>query len=151
MSQNNLVRFENRLAPSQDSHQQLHDHGDGNFHAGHGGPPMHDHGDGNFHSGHGAPLMHDHGDGNFHAGHGAPAPFMHDHGDGNFHAGHGAPAPFMHDHGDGNFHSGHGNPYLEHGHSHEQLDHPGIYDEREPVEYDERDWSERAFTVGIGG
>ncbi|KAJ3013034.1 UNVERIFIED_CONTAM: hypothetical protein HDU68_000898 [Siphonaria sp. JEL0065] len=37
----------------------------------------------------------------------------------------------------------------EHGHSHEILDNPGSYDEREPFLC--RDWSERAFTVGIGG
>lgn len=146
MSQN-LVRFENRLGGSQDASQPLHDHGDGNFHSGHGGPAMHDHGDGNFHAGHGGPVMHDHGDGNFHAGHGSP--FMHDHGDGNFHMGHGE--SFLHDHGDGNFHAGHSEPLGDHGHSHEQLDHPGIYDERDPTNYRERDWSERAFTVGIGG
>ncbi|KAJ1673863.1 hypothetical protein EV182_004413 [Spiromyces aspiralis] len=39
----------------------------------------------------------------------------------------------------------------EHGHSHEILDHPGKYSERELAKYSDRDWSERAFTIGIGG
>ncbi|KAJ1920318.1 hypothetical protein H4219_001431 [Mycoemilia scoparia] len=39
----------------------------------------------------------------------------------------------------------------EHGHTHEVLDHPGRYGEREPTKYSDRDWAERAFTVGIGG
>ncbi|KAI9306315.1 urease accessory protein UreG [Cunninghamella echinulata] len=38
-----------------------------------------------------------------------------------------------------------------HGHTHEDLDHPGLYEERPKAEYQQRDWSERAFTVGIGG
>ena len=45
-------------------------------------------------------------------------------------------------------HHDHGHPH-EHGHSHEHLEHPGHYHLREqPVH---RDFSERAFTVGIGG
>ncbi|KAJ1978355.1 hypothetical protein H4R34_003236, partial [Dimargaris verticillata] len=42
-------------------------------------------------------------------------------------------------------------PGQEHGHTHEVLDHPGHYHERDPPKYQHRDWSERAFTVGIGG
>ncbi|KAG9294556.1 hypothetical protein G9A89_008667 [Geosiphon pyriformis] len=38
-----------------------------------------------------------------------------------------------------------------HGHTHEQLDHPGKYTERELSIYSKRDWGERAFTIGIGG
>lgn len=39
----------------------------------------------------------------------------------------------------------------EHGHSHEILDGPGSYTQREMPIVSGRDWSERAFTVGIGG
>lgn len=39
----------------------------------------------------------------------------------------------------------------EHGHSHEILDGPGSYAEREMPIIEGRDWTERAFTVGIGG
>ncbi len=39
----------------------------------------------------------------------------------------------------------------EHGHSHEILDGPGSYMGREMPLIKGRDWSERAFTVGIGG
>ena len=39
----------------------------------------------------------------------------------------------------------------EHGHSHEILDGPGSYLGREMPIVEGRDWSERAFTVGIGG
>ena len=39
----------------------------------------------------------------------------------------------------------------QHGHSHEILSGPGSYNDREmPIEED-RDFTERAFTVGIGG
>lgn len=55
-----------------------------------------------------------------------------------------------HDHGTGATHS-HSHDAHEHGHTHEQLDHPGLYEEREKPKYPNRDWSERAFTVGIGG
>ena len=39
----------------------------------------------------------------------------------------------------------------EHGHSHEILDGPGSYMDREMPIVEGRDWTERAFTVGIGG
>ncbi|KAI9230933.1 MAG: urease accessory protein UreG [Piptocephalis tieghemiana] len=39
----------------------------------------------------------------------------------------------------------------DHGHTHEILDHPGRYPAREMPDFSMRDWSERAFTVGIGG
>ncbi|KAI4201728.1 MAG: hypothetical protein LQ350_003082 [Teloschistes chrysophthalmus] len=39
----------------------------------------------------------------------------------------------------------------EHGHSHEILDGPGSYTGREMPIITDRDWHERAFTVGIGG
>lgn len=39
----------------------------------------------------------------------------------------------------------------EHGHSHEILDGPGSYVGREMPIVEGRNWSERAFTIGIGG
>lgn len=39
----------------------------------------------------------------------------------------------------------------QHGHSHEQLDNPGRYLDRELPKHQGRNWSERAFTIGIGG
>lgn len=44
-----------------------------------------------------------------------------------------------HDHSDGH----------DHGHTHEVMEHPGHYDEREVPLH--RDFSKRAFTIGIGG
>lgn len=38
----------------------------------------------------------------------------------------------------------------DHGHHHAHMDHPGHFHERDPARND-RDFSERAFTVGIGG
>lgn len=38
-----------------------------------------------------------------------------------------------------------------HGHSHEHMEHPGRYEERPNPLWAQRDWQERAFTVGIGG
>lgn len=35
--------------------------------------------------------------------------------------------------------------------SHEHLDHPGKFLERDLPDFSGRDWRERAFTVGIGG
>lgn len=48
-------------------------------------------------------------------------------------------------------HSHEGFNAAEHGHSHEILDGPGSYLGREMPIVEGRDWSERAFTVGIGG
>ena len=39
----------------------------------------------------------------------------------------------------------------EHGHTHEVMDHPGKFGERDLPNYASRNWTERAFTVGIGG
>lgn len=39
----------------------------------------------------------------------------------------------------------------DHGHSHEILDGPGSYINREQPLYEGRDWRDRAFTIGIGG
>jgi len=39
----------------------------------------------------------------------------------------------------------------EHGHTHEHLDHPGKFSERDLPEYTSRNFEERGFTVGIGG
>ncbi|KAI9737234.1 MAG: hypothetical protein M1818_005766 [Claussenomyces sp. TS43310] len=53
---------------------------------------------------------------------------------------------------DGSGHShGHDGPAADHGHTHEILDGPGSYMGREMPIIEGRDWSERAFTVGIGG
>ncbi|KAJ3334664.1 hypothetical protein HDU93_007578 [Gonapodya sp. JEL0774] len=44
------------------------------------------------------------------------------------------------------------NGVLDHGHSHEVLEHPGVYEERElPIIGTDRNFDERAYTVGIGG
>lgn len=45
----------------------------------------------------------------------------------------------------------HSHDLHDHGHDHEILDGPGSYLAREPPIIDDRDWNERAFTVGIGG
>jgi urease accessory protein len=59
-----------------------------------------------------------------------------------------SPNQSRHDHhGRGHSHE-HGH---DHGHTHEILEHPGRYSEREQPNYQGRDWSERAFTIGIGG
>lgn len=43
-----------------------------------------------------------------------------------------------------------GTSYQDHGHTHEHMDHPGFFEDREPP-MPQRDLSERGFTVGIGG
>ncbi|KIR69082.1 urease accessory protein UreG [Cryptococcus bacillisporus CA1873] len=56
-----------------------------------------------------------------------------------------------HDHG--HFHD-HGSGLWtpeEHGHTHEHLEHAGKFAERDMPDYSGRNWTERAFTVGIGG
>lgn len=40
--------------------------------------------------------------------------------------------------------------FAEHGHTHEHMDHPGFFADREPPQ-PHRALSERAYTVGIGG
>lgn len=55
-----------------------------------------------------------------------------------------------HDHGLGHHHHpGHTHGH-DHGHTHEQLEHPGRFDERQTM-IANRDFSRRAFTIGIGG
>lgn len=44
-----------------------------------------------------------------------------------------------------------GHSHAEHGHSHEILDGPGSYINRELPLVEGRDWKERTFTIGIGG
>ncbi|WFD31468.1 hypothetical protein MSPP1_002504 [Malassezia sp. CBS 17886] len=39
----------------------------------------------------------------------------------------------------------------DHGHTHEIMEHPGRFGERDLPDYSQRNWEERAFTVGIGG
>jgi urease accessory protein len=53
-----------------------------------------------------------------------------------------------HSHDHNHLYSG---PVPDHGHTHEILDGPGSYMGREMPIIEGRDWSERAFTVGIGG
>jgi urease accessory protein len=48
-------------------------------------------------------------------------------------------------------HSHDGFNAVEHGHSHEILDGPGSFLGREMPIVEGRDWSDRAFTIGIGG
>ena len=52
--------------------------------------------------------------------------------------------------GDGHSHS-HSHSAVEHGHTHDIMDHPGKFNDRELPNYENRNWDERAFTVGIGG
>lgn len=60
----------------------------------------------------------------------------------------GAAAP----HGDAHTHTHeHTHGANPHGHTHEVMDHPGKFHERELPNYAHRNWNERAFTVGIGG
>ena len=64
-----------------------------------------------------------------------------------------SPATMSHTH-DGSAphsHSHEGISAAEHGHSHEILDGPGSYLGREMPITEGRDWSDRAFTIGIGG
>ncbi|KDN44721.1 urease accessory protein UreG [Tilletiaria anomala UBC 951] len=39
----------------------------------------------------------------------------------------------------------------EHGHTHDVMDHPGKFHQRDMPDHSNRDWNERAFTIGIGG
>lgn len=55
-----------------------------------------------------------------------------------------------HSHDGGTSHS-HNDPLNGHGHSHEILDGPGSYVNREMPLIEGRDWKDRAFTIGIGG
>lgn len=55
-----------------------------------------------------------------------------------------------HSHDGGVSHS-HDDPFNGHGHSHEILDGPGSYVNREMPLIEGRDWKDRAFTIGIGG
>lgn len=56
-----------------------------------------------------------------------------------------------HSHDGGATHSHDGFNAQEHGHSHEILDGPGSFLGREMPIVEGREWSERAFTIGIGG
>ena len=58
--------------------------------------------------------------------------------------------PHSHSHSHAHSHA-HGVNAAEHGHSHEVLDGPGSYTLREMPITAGRDWTERAFTIGIGG
>lgn len=55
-----------------------------------------------------------------------------------------------HSHDTGVEHS-HDDPFNGHGHSHDILDGPGSYVNREMPLIEGRDWKDRAFTIGIGG
>lgn len=54
---------------------------------------------------------------------------------------------YSHDHD----HHSNGTSAVEHGHTHEVLDGPGSYLNRELPLVEGRDFNERAFTIGIGG
>ncbi|BGP35467.1 hypothetical protein JCM10296v2_007305 [Rhodotorula toruloides] len=56
-----------------------------------------------------------------------------------------SPASHSHSHGS------HSHGAEEHGHTHEVLDHPGKFTERDMPDFSKRNWGERAFTIGIGG
>ena len=57
-----------------------------------------------------------------------------------------------HSHDNGISHShDHDDPFNGHGHSHDILDGPGSYANREMPLIEDRDWNDRAFTIGIGG
>ncbi|KAG9008748.1 hypothetical protein FRB94_012972 [Tulasnella sp. JGI-2019a] len=76
----------------------------------------------------------------------APGETAHDHGG----LGH------THDHGIGGLGHSHDNGSgtwtpLDHGHTHEHLEHAGKFAERDLPDYSARNWKERAFTIGIGG
>jgi hypothetical protein len=64
--------------------------------------------------------------------------------------GHSHEGGHAHSHEGGHTHS-HDSPAADHGHTHEILDGPGSYMGREMPIIEGRNWSERAFTVGIGG
>lgn len=76
-------------------------------------------------------------------------------------AGADVPHDHVHDHGPGSHshdllgaHHDHGSGTwtpLDHGHTHEHLEHAGKFAERDLPDYSSRNWTERAFTVGIGG
>ena len=55
-----------------------------------------------------------------------------------------------HSHDDSPDHSHDDSDDHMHGHSHDHLDHPGVFDDRASL-VDDRDFSQRSFTVGIGG
>ncbi|CEQ42035.1 SPOSA6832_03806, partial [Sporobolomyces salmonicolor] len=64
----------------------------------------------------------------------------------------GAAAPHSHDLGAGSpSHHDHDHGTQEHGHTHELMEHPGKFAERDLPDYSARNWDERAFTIGIGG
>ncbi|WP_307730554.1 urease accessory protein UreG [Sorangium atrum] len=89
--------------------------------------------------------MHDPGDhGHGHNGHGHVHGHDHDHDHVHGHV-HGHDHDHDHDHVHG---GGHGHAH-EHGHTHEHWAHPGLFSERDVPK--DRDFSARAFTVGIGG
>lgn len=52
---------------------------------------------------------------------------------------------------DGGLDHSHDDPFNGHGHSHDILDGPGSYVNREMPLIEGRDWKDRAFTIGIGG
>lgn len=58
----------------------------------------------------------------------------------------GAPA-----HSHSHEHSHSAAPGGDHGHTHEIMDHPGKFGERDLPDFSRRNWEERAFTVGHGG
>lgn len=56
-----------------------------------------------------------------------------------------------HSHDHDHAHSHHHDHHHDHGHTHEIMEHAGKFVERDMPVFHSRDWSERAFTIGIGG
>lgn len=55
-----------------------------------------------------------------------------------------------HAHGSSQTHD-HDHDFANHGHTHEEMDHPGSFLGRDLPLLDRRDFTQRAFTIGIGG
>lgn len=62
-------------------------------------------------------------------------------------------APHSHSHDEHSHDHSHEHSHAEdaHGHTHELMEHPGKFAERDLPDHSGRNWKERAFTVGIGG
>lgn len=62
-----------------------------------------------------------------------------------------ASTPHTHSHDGGHDHSHSNGSAADHGHTHEIYTGPGSYIHREMPLIENRNWKERAFTIGIGG
>ena len=57
----------------------------------------------------------------------------------------------MHSHEEKHSHSHSHDTSNQHGHTHEIMEHPGKFSMRDLPSYNNRDWKERGYTIGIGG